>query len=53
MIFCKFLSRLAALVQSEYLDISAICGHELLIDVGPSLPDVALWRIHTAATPYL
>ena len=38
---------------AQYLHISTICGHELLIYVGSSLSYTALWRVHTAPTPYL
>lgn len=36
-----------------YLNISAICGHELLVDVRSSLTNGTFWRIHTAPTANL
>lgn len=38
---------------AQYLHISTICGHELLIDVGSSLSYAAFWGVHAAATPNL
>lgn len=38
---------------AQYLHISTICGHELLIDVGSSLSYTAFWGVHAAATPDL
>lgn len=36
-----------------YLDISAICWHELFIDVGSRLPHTALWWVDAAPAPNL
>lgn len=37
-------------VNHMYLDIGAICGHELLVDVRSSLTNSTFRRIHTAST---
>lgn len=43
----------AQAIKQQYLHISAICGHELLIDVGSSLSYTAFRGVHTATTSYL